>query len=234
MALFVGTSGFNYPAWKGVFYPEKTPATKFLNAYAERLPSVEINYTFRRMPTEKLLAKWSGMTPPEFRFTLKAPQRFTHFEKLASEPETVAYFKNTALTLGPKAGALLFQLPPSFRKDIDRLETFLKMLGPGAQPAFEFRHQSWFSDDTYQCLKDHDAALCVAEDETLAAPMIATAGFGYLRLRKPDYSAADIKKIAGDIRKQSWTDTYVYFKHEDEGRGPKFALQLMKFMGAVG
>ncbi len=161
--VLVGTSGYNYPEWRGSFYPEKFSADKMLAFYAERFPTVEINYTFYRMPTEKLLAGWAAGTPDSFTFTLKAPRRITHDAKLQRCEDTVQAFCRTAQTLGPKLGGLLFQLPPNFKKDVGVLTSFVGLLPDGTRAAFEFRHPSWFEADVFDVLRSRNVALCVAD-----------------------------------------------------------------------
>jgi uncharacterized protein YecE (DUF72 family) len=228
--FWVGTSGYNYPEWKGSFYPQKMPAAKMLRYYAERFSTVEINYTFYRTPNEKILAGWAAETPPGFRLTLKAPKRITHIARLANCAEPLHYFLDTAATLGPKLGAILFQLPPYFRKDLAVLDDFLGHLPEGTCAAFEFRHASWMDAEVFARLKARNLALCVADSEKFSAPVEITADYGYFRLRDEGYSSADITRWAGVIRQQAarCTDVFVYFKHEDEGKGPEFANVLLE------
>ena len=205
MRVLVGTSGYSYAPWKGSFYPEKLPAAKMLAFYATKLPTVEINNTFYRMPAPELLQKWAAETPESFSFV---------------------------------QGPLLFQLPPNLKKDLPRLEAFLAQLGevaPGSRPAFEFRHDSWFADDVYAALRAHRAALCIAEDEDLATPFEATTDWGYLRLRRQDYDDAALASWAERLRGQAaaWSDGYVFFKHEDEGKGPKLAASMIALCGQM-
>jgi uncharacterized protein YecE (DUF72 family) len=227
----VGTSGYSYAPWKGSFYPEKLPAAKMLAFYAEKLPSVEINNTFYRMPKPELLEKWAAEVPAGFSFALKSPKRITHDRRLADPEASLRQFYETAQVLGDKRGPVLFQLPPFLKKDLPLLEAFLAQLSavtPDARAAFEFRHTSWFSDDVFTALRTHAAALCIAEAEDLATPVEATASWGYLRLRRQDYDEAALDAWAARLREKSagWTDAYVFFKHEDEGRGPALAAGL--------
>ncbi|HTD68355.1 MAG TPA: DUF72 domain-containing protein [Candidatus Limnocylindria bacterium] len=230
--IWVGTSGFQYPEWKGKFYPEKFSPKKMLSFYAERFNTTEINYTFRRMPSETTLANWSAETPERFRFTLKAPQQITHFNQLRECESLVQHFTDVAQTLGPKLGTILFQLPPSLPHDGALLSDFLDSLPPKTNAAFEFRHESWFNDDTFSMLRSHNAALCVADSEKLHAPLVVTANFGYFRLRDEGYRSADIARWATQIKQTSSKieDTYVYFKHEESGIGPEFARKLIAAM----
>jgi len=227
MRVLAGTSGFSYKEWKGSFYPEDLPADRMLAYYAERLPAVEINNTFYRMPKPALLESWAAEVSPEFRFVLKASQRITHFKRLKDTASEVEYFFGVASTLGDRLGPVLVQLPPNLKKDLPRLEAFLGTLPSGARPAFEFRHASWFEDDVFEALRVKDAALCVAEDEELATPLVATAGWGYLRLRRQDYDAATVASWADRVRGQSWSEAYVFFKHEDAGAGPRLAGEFL-------
>lgn len=230
--VLVGTSGYNYPEWKGSFYPADLPASKFLPFYASRFPTVEINYTFYRMPTPALVAGWCGQVPPAFRFTLKAPRRITHDRKLraAEVADPLAAFIRAAGELGPRLGALLFQLPPTFRKDVVVLNEFLSLLPPGAPAAFEFRHDSWLDDEVYDALRSRRAALCIADSETRDTPIVTTGPHAYLRLRDEGYGEADIDRWAGVARDLAarCSDVFVYFKHEDEGKGAAFAQLLME------
>jgi uncharacterized protein YecE (DUF72 family) len=230
--VLVGTSGYNYPEWRGTFYPEKFSTAKMLAYYAERFPTVEINYTFYRMPTEKLLAGWAAGTPEKFSFTLKAPRRITHDAKLQRCEELVEAFCTTARTLGPKLATLLFQLPPNFKKDVAVLRTFLALLPEGTRAAFEFRHASWFDPDVFEALRARRLALCVADSEKLHAPVEVTADYAYFRLRDEGYQQADIERWARIVRQlPGVTDAFVYFKHEEQGLGPDFARRFVEAVG---
>lgn len=232
MNIWVGTSGFQYAEWKGTFYPEDLAAAKMLPYYAERLSSTEINYTFRRIPSAKTIQGWWDTTPDGFKFSLKAPQKVTHFAKLRNCGDTLRYFYQVISDLEAKLGVVLFQLPPAFKKDAVLLGEFLKESPPGMRAAFEFRHPSWFDDEIFGLLKASNIALCVAESENLATPMQATADYGYLRLRREDYQAADVARWAEAIKGQgsAWSDAFVYFKHEESGIGPKLAMQLRELL----
>jgi len=231
--ILIGTSGYNYPEWKGSFYPADLAAAKMLPYYAARFQTVEINYTFYRMPNEKILSNWAGQVRPEFRFTLKAPRRITHDAKLVKCEDLTATFCRVAETLGPRLGALLFQLPPNQKKDLPRLEAFLDILPPKAPAAFEFRHASWFDDQVFSALKRRNRALCVADSEKLETPLEVTADYGYFRLRDEGYSEKDIEDwgLKIDGLRSRCKDIFVYFKHEEEGKGPAFARHLMKHLG---
>ena len=233
MAIWVGTSGYNYPEWKGSFYPEKLPAAQMLPYYAERLSTVEINYTYYRTPNEKILAGWNTATPERFKLTLKAPKRITHDARLKDCADRLKYFIDTAATLGPKLGALLFQLPPNFKQDLAVLDAFLESFPSGTVAAFEFRHGSWLNDEVYRRLAARNLALCVADSETMATPVQITADYAYFRLRDEGYTPADIARWAQTIRDSTGAckDVFVYFKHEEAGKGPQFARLLLEALG---
>jgi uncharacterized protein YecE (DUF72 family) len=226
--VLVGTSGYNYPEWRGSFYPEKLAASRMLGFYAERFTTVEINYTFYRMPTERLLAGWSAGTPETFCFTLKAPRRITHDARLQRVEELLDAFCRTARTLGPKLGVLLFQLPPAVRKDIEVLRQFVDSMPDGTRAAFEFRHASWFDEDVYNVLRARNLALCVADSEKLHTPVQTTADYAYFRLRDEGYQQADLERWAQTIDGlDDVGDAFVYFKHEEQGLGTEFAQRLI-------
>ena len=231
--IWIGTSGYNYPEWKGTFYPATLPAAKMLPYYAERFSTVEINYTFYRAPTEKILLGWDKATPARFRLTLKAPRRITHDARLRDCADLVRHFIETASLLGPKLGVLLFQLPPSLRKDVALFDAFLDAFPPGARAAFEFRHVSWLDGEVYARLRARNLALCVADSETLSTPVEITADYGYFRLRDEGYTPADIERWAAVIQERTGRcrEVYVYFKHEESGKGPEFARLLMERLG---
>ena len=230
MRLRTGTSGFSYKEWKGSFYPEKLPATKMLAYYSRQLSSVEINNTFYRLPRAELLDKWAAQVPDDFAFVLKASRRITHMKRLKDAGDPLEYLVRTSVaSLGARLGPILFQLPPYLRADVDRLSDFLALLteGVGApegfRAAFEFRHASWFNDHVYQALADHGAALVTADTGDGEAPVVETAGFGYARLRRPGYGEAELREWAAALRRPAWSDVFVFFKHEDEGAGPRMA-----------
>jgi uncharacterized protein YecE (DUF72 family) len=234
MKLWVGTSGYNYPEWKGTFYPQKMPAAKMLPFYAQHFATVEINYTFYRTPNEKILSGWSRETPPDFKLTLKAPKRITHIARLRECTDLLAYFLQTATTLGPKLGAILFQLPPYFRKDLEVLDGFLQLLPEGTCAAFEFRHASWMDPEVFARLRARDIALCVADSEKFSTPVEITASYGYFRLRDEGYQPEDLARWAQVIRERAahCRDVFVYFKHEESGIGPQFAKTLLAALAA--
>ena len=231
--IWVGTSGYNYPEWKGTFYPDTLPAAKMLPYYAEHFPSVEINYTFYRTPNERILDGWNKATPDHFKLTLKAPRRITHDARLRDCGDRVRQFLETAATLGPKLGALLFQLPPNLKKDAGLFDVFLETFPPRVCAAFEFRHVSWLDDEIYAKLHARNLALCVADSEKLSTPVEVTADYGYFRLRDEGYTPEDIDRWAGVIAERTGAcrDVFVYFKHEESGKGPEFGRMLMQRLG---
>jgi uncharacterized protein YecE (DUF72 family) len=228
--LWVGTSGYNYPEWKGTFYPPALPAAGMLPYYAERFDTVEINYTFYRTPTEKILEGWNKATPERFRLTLKAPRRITHDARLRDCAERLRQFLETASTLGSKLGALLFQLPPNLKKDLALFDGFVEAFPPRVCAAFEFRHVSWLDEEVYSRLRARNLALCVADSEKLSTPVAITADYAYFRLRDEGYTPDDISRWADIIRERtaSCGDVFVYFKHEESGKGPEFARLLLE------
>jgi uncharacterized protein YecE (DUF72 family) len=229
MNLYVGTSGYSYKEWNGSFYPEELPAKQMLRFYGERFKTVEINNTFYRMPKAAVLEAWANDVPADFRFVLKASRRITHMQRLRNAGESLSYLLEVSAALKERLGLVLFQLPPNLKKDVQRLEEFLALLPPQRRVAFEFRHQSWFDDEVFGLLRDHGAALCIAEAEDgLEIPFVSTADWGYLRLRRPDYSDAELKTWVKRVRKQDWRDVFIFFKHEDEGKGPEMAKRFME------
>ena len=232
MHLHVGTSGYAYKEWKGAFYPEKLPAKQMLRYYGEHFRAVETNNTFYRMPTAAGLTAWAADVPADFRFVLKAPQQITHVQRLKEVSGAVASLLEAAGVLMERLGPLLFQLPPNFRKDVPRLREFLALLPPGHRAAFEFRDPSWFDEEVFGLLRDHRAVLCVADaDDDLEVPFVATADWGYLRLRRPDYDTVGLRAWAKRVRDQAWQDVFVFFKHEDEGKGPQLAKRFRELAG---
>jgi len=233
MTTWVGTSGYSYPEWRGSFYPEKFPTTKMFAYYVERFPTVEINNTFYRMPTAKLVGDWAAATPERFKLTLKAPRRITHEARLKDCADALSRFVDVASTLGPKLGVLLFQLPPFFRKDLAVLDAFIEILPKDVQAAFEFRHSSWLGDELYSRLRARNLALCIADSESSSTPVEVTASYAYFRLRDEGYVPEDIKRWAATIREKtaSCSDVYVYFKHEEKGIGPELARTFIEALG---
>jgi uncharacterized protein YecE (DUF72 family) len=233
--LYAGTSGWAYPSWKPDFYPAKLPSAKFLNHYASRLNTVEVNYTFRRFPTEKLLRGWIENTPAEFQFTIKANQRITHVARLRDVAEFTSDFLRALQPLDEekRLGPVLFQLPPFLKCDVTLLKKFLALLPRSLRATFEFRHVSWFSEEVYAVLHDANAALCNAESEKLETPDVQTTNFAYLRLRKAEYSANERKALQERIAALNEKgDVYVYFKHEDTPEGAVHAESLLSALGA--
>jgi uncharacterized protein YecE (DUF72 family) len=229
MDLHVGTSGYSYKEWKGTFYPKELPLKQMLRYYGERFRTVEINNTFYRMPKASVLESWASEVPADFKFVLKASQRITHQQRLKDAGDSLSYLLATAVALKSRLGPLLFQLPPNFKKDAGRLQEFLALLPSHHRAAFEFRHQSWFDDEVFGLLRDHQAALCIAEaEDNLEIPFVATADWGYLRLRLPDYGDAELKTWLNKVREQTWRDAFVFFKHEDEGKGPQMAARFLE------
>jgi uncharacterized protein YecE (DUF72 family) len=229
MKLRVGTSGYSYKEWKGSFYPGDLAADDMLRFYGTKLPAVEINNTFYRLPRASVLEDWAGQVPAGFRFALKASRRITHIKRLKDAGEETGYLLETAQVLGDRLGVILFQLPPNLKRDLPRLGDFIAQLRDGTRAAFEFRHESWFDDELLDLLRGRGCALCAAdEDDAPEAPVSATAPFGYLRLRRAQYSAADLARWAERVAAQPWDEAYVFFKHEDEAAGPRAAAQFLE------
>ena len=227
MRIRVGTSGWSYKGWKGSFYPADLAADDMLRQYATRLPTVEINNSFYRIPREKVLMDWAAQVPPEFSFALKASRRITHINRLATDDDSLAYFMRTVNVLGDRLGPTLFQCPPSLRLDLERLRTFLSLVPRTWRAALEFRHASWFTDEVYQLLREHDAALVAAEEDEDATPLVPTASWGYIRLRRTLYQPAELEAWASRIQSQPWSEAYVFLKHDEEGgTGPEAATAL--------
>jgi uncharacterized protein YecE (DUF72 family) len=234
MQVLVGTSGYSYKEWKGSFYPKDLKASGMLRYYAERMPTVEINNTFYRMPKAEVLEAWAAQVPAGFVFVLKGPQRITHFKRLKDAGESLGYLFEAASVLGEKLGPVLFQLPPTFRKDLARLRGFLELVPREYEVAFEFRHPSWFDEEVYGALRERGAALCAADTDESGdegAPIVPTAGFGYLRLRRAGYSDQDLRGWADRVLAQGWGRAFVFFKHEDAGEGPALCARLRSILG---
>ncbi len=229
MNLYVGTSGYSYKEWKGPFYPQELPDKQMLRYYGERFRSVEINNTFYRMPKASVLEAWAAEVPADFKFVLKASQKITHFQRLKNVRDSVEYLVNVATTLKERLGPLLFQLPPNLSKDVVRLREFLLLLPPRSRAAFEFRHQSWFDEEVFGVLREFQAVLCIAEAENdLEIPFVSTANWGYLRLRRPDYGDTELKAWVDRVQRTGWADAFVFFKHEEEGKGPLMAKRCLE------
>ncbi len=228
MNLYAGTSGYSYKEWKGHFYPEKIAPDQMLTYYSTKLPAVEINNTFYRLPKKEQLETWAQQVPPDFRFAIKASQKITHMRRLKNADDETGYLMDAVGVLEKKLGVVFFQLPPNFKKDVERLAAFLAILPEGVPLAWEFRHESWFSDDVYEVLRARDASLCLADaDDELDVPLVSTASWGYLRLRRPGYTPEELTTWFKWIHDQKWKDAYVFFKHEDAGIGAKLATQFL-------
>jgi uncharacterized protein YecE (DUF72 family) len=226
--LSVGTSGYSYKEWKGSFYPEKLPAKEMLAHYAKKLPAVEINNTFYRLPKAGVLETWAEQVPAGFRFSLKASRRITHFKRLKEAGDETSYLLDTAGVLGDKLGVVLFQLPPHLKKDLPRLAAFVEALPPGTPAAFEFRHGSWEDDEVRDCLRSRNCALVLADtDEADPPAFVPTADWGYLRLRRTSYDEAALDGWRRKIAEQPWKEAFVFFKHEDEAAGPRMAAEFL-------
>jgi uncharacterized protein YecE (DUF72 family) len=236
MNVRVGTSGYSYKPWKGPFYPADLPDGQMLRFYAEHFPTVELNNTFYRIPSRDVLLRWMEETPEGFVFVLKASRRITHVKRIADVGDSLEYFLETTSVLGGRRGPVLYQLPPFLRLDLERLGRFLDRLPPGGRSAFEFRHPSWFADPVYDLLRERGAALCVSDMEgedgqpAPPAPLVPTASWGYLRLRRCDYTDDDLRSWAGRIQAQPWEEAFVFLKHEDEGLAPRMAGRLQELL----
>jgi len=229
MNFYVGTSGFSYLKWKGPFYPRDLPARQMLRYYGEHFRTVEINGTFKRMPTAAVLNAWANAVPAAFWFVIKAPEQITHRRKLLDADDLVSHLLEVTTVLKERLGPLLFQLPPTLKKDVARLRTFLRLLPSQQRVTFEFRHPSWFEDEIFGLLRDHRIALCIADaEDDLQVPFMATTDWGYLRLRQPYYSDEELKAWITRIQEQGWRDVFVFFKHEDEGKGPLLAKRFIE------
>ncbi len=233
MLLRAGTSGFSYAAWKGPFYPEDAKDADLLALYAHRLPTVEINNTFYRMPRTNVVERWAADVPDGFSFVIKASQRITHRARLKDAGDSVAYLFDALEPLGTKLGPVLFQLPPNMKKDVPRLVGFLAALPADRRAVFEFRHDSWHDDDVHAALSERGAAACCADtDERADPPLVATADWGYLRLRREAYGERDLATWCERIRAQPWREAWAFFKHEDAGAAPRLARALLDAFAA--
>lgn len=229
MRLRAGTSGFSYKEWKGPFYPEKLPNKDMLGYYAERLSTVEINNTFYRMPKRDMLDGWTRKVPEDFVFVLKASRKITHHARLKEASfDSLEYLWSVASTLGPHLGPILFQLPPNLKKDLPTLTAFTEALPKGLRGAFEFRNDSWFDEEVYDVLANGGHALCLADTDDSDTPsLVSTTDWGYLRLRREDYTDEALRSWLDAIRAQGWKEAFVFFKHEDEGAAPRLATRLL-------
>ena len=232
MNLHVGTSGYSYKEWKGSFYPEKLPAKEMLPYYASQLSAVELNNTFYRMPQPAMVESWNAQVPDDFRFSVKASQRITHFKRLKDAEAEAKYLLETVGALKEKLGVVLYQLPPNMKKDLERLQSFVINLPAEVRSAFEFRHPTWFDDDVLDVLKRQNLALCISDTDDLPVTHIdRTADWGYMRLRRVNYSKDDLADWSRRIEAQDWQTTFVFFKHEDEGTGPRLAREFIDIAG---
>ena len=232
MKLHVGTSGYGYKEWKGIFYPERISPKEMLRFYGERFNSVEINYTYHHMPTERLLAPWAEQVPETFTFVFKAPQVITHVKRLKEVNEEADYFFRTVALLGGRLGAVLLQFPAFFRVNLPRLEAFLDLIPGDVRCAFEFRSPTWAEAGVADILRDRGHCLCTADmDESPASGIAGAAPWGYLRLRRAGYADADLAQWVERIQGQQWERAFVFFKHEEEAMGPKLALRFRELAG---
>lgn len=232
MRFFVGTSGYSYKEWKGSFYPEKLPQKQMLRYYAERFSTVEVNSTFYRMPKAIDLESWAQQVPEEFRFALKAPRKITHVKRLNAAQVETDDLVDIVSVLNERRGPLLVQLPPNFKKDLSRLEAFLRLVGNRMPVAFEFRHDSWFDDEVFNCLRANSCALCVADvDDSPSPEFVRTADWGYVRLRREEYTDEQLCEWIERLGSESWHEAYVFFKHDNAGVGPKLARRFLDLAG---
>jgi uncharacterized protein YecE (DUF72 family) len=236
MKIYTGTSGYSYKEWKGAFYPEKISPKEMLHAYSEHLNTVEINNTFYHMPTEKILASWAEQVNSDFVFALKAPQVITHWKRLRNVGSEVDFLFRSLLTLDRKLGPILFQFPKTFPANAAALKKFLELVPDTALCAFEFRNPSWLEGDILDLLRKKGCGLCIADaDEDPAKEIVSTAALGYLRLRRSDYTDADLSQWADRVLAQKWDQAFIFFKHEgDEARGPKLAMRFQELVDARG
>lgn len=235
-AVHIGTSGWSYPTWKPAFFPEKLPSKRFLEFYATQLNAVELNATFRRMPTAGAIAGWLAATPADFRFSAKAHQSITHIKRLKNADESLRFFLRSLEPMreSGKLGAVLVQVPPNLKADTGLLTDFVQLLPVAYRFAFEFRHESWFSDATYDVLRKKNVALCWAESEKITAPRVSTADFLYYRLRCPGYTPAQLAEMAQEIAAHGLgREVFAFFKHEDEPEGALNAVTVARTCGIV-
>jgi uncharacterized protein YecE (DUF72 family) len=230
---WIGTSGYNYPEWKGTFYPESLATSKMLPFYAERFAAVEVNYTFYRMPTSPVVQSWAAATPERFRFALKVPRRITHIARLRDCERPLRAFLDVAGALDRKLGPLLVQLGPTHKADVPALDAFVRLLPRGVRAAFEFRHASWFTSEVFDLLRARNLALCVADGGKVSTPLEVTASYAYFRLRDEGYGPDDLARWAHTVRERTAAceDVFVFFKHEESGKGPEFARTFTEALG---
>lgn len=234
MQLYVGTSGYSYKEWVGAFYPAGSKPDQWLAYYSGKLPAVEINNTFYRTPDADVVAKWAGTVPASFRFAVKASRRITHQKRLADPAESVSYFMERLSPFGKRLGCVLYQMPPNAKVNLERLTEFLKAVPKNPPIAFEFRNSSWFTEEVFALLRKKKAALVYSDGESTEMPFIATANWGYLRLRDDNMTLPDVKRWAKRVSEMPWKQAFVFFKHEDEGRGAELAAAYIKASQELG
>jgi uncharacterized protein YecE (DUF72 family) len=230
MQHWIGSSGFSYKSWKGIFYPPEVKEAAFLSYYSRKLPSVELNNTFYRMPSAQAITRWVQEVPDTFRFAVKAPQRLTHQLRLKDSAEASSEFVTALAAFGSLLGPVLFQLPPNMKADRERLARFLDNWPRALPCAFEFRHVSWLDDSVFDLLREHEVALCSADGEAVDTPIMATARHGYVRLRRETYTEAELQIFSDRLRAQPWQSVHVYFKHE--ATAPEYAHTLLRLLAA--
>lgn len=232
MNLYVGTSGYAYKEWKGIFYPADLPEKRMLEYYGQQFRTVEINNTFHQMPRTTTLAGWAAQVPEGFKFVLKAPQRITHFQRLRDVDDAVSYLYEVTSVLEQRLGALLFQLPPGLKRDLPLLRDFLDLLPPKRRISLQFHHESWLDEEVYALLRSCNVAMCIVDAEDYPEiPVLATADWGYLRLRRPDYDVKELKRWAKLVREQPWQEAFLFFKHEESAKGPLLAKRFLELAG---
>jgi uncharacterized protein YecE (DUF72 family) len=233
--LLAGTSGYAFKEWKGAFYPKELKDDGMLGYYASKFPAVEINNTFYRLPKENVLREWSAQVPANFTFALKASQRITHYSRLKEDcADTVDFLLKNTATLGDRLGPILFQLPPNFKKDVNRFRGFLGLLPADRRYVFEFRHESWFDDEIYDAMRERDIAMCIIEQDEFKCPVVCTASWGYLRLHRLDYAETALVEWAKCVTGQGWKEAYVFFKHDETENGGSGPPAVSTFVAACG
>jgi len=228
MQRLIGTSGFSYKEWRGIFYPPDLPVTAMLSHYAGRLNAVEINNTFYRLPKASLLESWAGQVPEHFRFSIKASRRITHMKRLRNAESETEYLFRTVETLGERLGVVFFQLPPFLAKDPERLDHFAAGVPKTLRVAFQFKNPSWNDPEVVEVLRRHGIAWCITDEDNPDPPFHVTAGFGYLRLRKEQYSQEELEAWSHRINASPWDRAFVFFKDDEKAFGPGFAETFLK------
>lgn len=227
--LYVGTSGYSYKEWKGSFYPEKIPAKDMLSYYASRFEAVELNNTFYRLPQKSMIESWNAQVPDNFRFSVKASQLITHYKQLKDAANETRFMLKRISAFKDRLGVVFFRLPPDMKKDIERLATFLKHLPADTPAAFQLEDPTWLDEKVFALLRSQNCALSVTDtDEMPISHIVKTSDWGYMRLRRASYSKSELKKWITRMRAQEWKNTFVFFKHEDEGTGPKLAARFVE------